>query len=77
MIANLTAPSVTVAALEITENGVYEAPPGSAYSPVTVNVAAAPTALFATFEKFDDWTGIVAAVDMSALIGTFELEDET
>ena len=46
-------------------------------APKTTATAAAPTALIATFEKFDDWTGIVAAVDMSALVGTFELEDET
>lgn len=37
----------------------------------------APIAIYGAFEKFDDWTGIVAVVDMSALIGTFELEDET
>lgn len=32
------APSVTVAPLEVTENGEYTAPEGTAYSPVTVNV---------------------------------------
>ena len=37
----------------------------------------APTALIGTFEKFDDWVGIVAAVDMGALVGTFEVEEET
>lgn len=68
--------SVTVAALEVTENGVYEAPAGSAYSPVAVHVAGAPTALIGTFELFDDWVGIVATVDMSALVGTFEVEEE-
>ena len=47
------------------------------YSPVTANVAGAPTALIGTFEKFDDWVGIVAAVDMGALVGTFEVEEET
>ena len=36
----------------------------------------APTALIGTFEKFNDWTGIVAAVDMGALVGTFVMEEE-
>ena len=46
------------------------------YSPVTANVAGAPTALIGTFEKFDDWVGTVAAVDMGALVGTFVMEEE-
>ena len=37
--------SVTVEALNVTENGVYTAPSGKAYSPVTVNVPSGATDL--------------------------------
>lgn len=48
---------VTVIPLEVTENGVYSAPPGFAYGTVTVNVGGASQAVVGTAIVGTDVTG--------------------
>lgn len=81
--------SVTVEALSATENKTYTAPEGTAYSPVTVNVAAQPvqfdvetehcSALFYVwsndFDPSDPGTPITAAVPGTAVYCAVSPED--
>lgn len=67
--------SVTVEALNVTENGTYTAPTGTAYSPVTVNVAGSGSDTLAALEAntLTTWTSTATTVKQNLFAGSTAL----